>query len=74
LEKLPYEVKKLEKKAMIVIKKNSMKKLSFLDKAINELKKNNIDVVHFGEVEPNPTVIIVDKGAQLAFQKNVMLL
>lgn len=60
---------------MIVIGKNSMKKLSFLDKAINELKKNNIDVVHFGEVEPNPTVIIVDKGgAQLAFQKNVMLL
>jgi alcohol dehydrogenase class IV len=70
LEKLPYEVKKLGKKAMIVTGKNSMKKLGFLDKAINELKKNNIDVTHFGEIEPNPTVIIIDKGARLAFQKN----
>ncbi|GAH47181.1 unnamed protein product, partial [marine sediment metagenome] len=66
LECVRSEVKKIGKKALLVTGKKSMEKLGFLKKSIDSLEKEGLDVVHYGEVEPNPTVDIVNKGAEKA--------
>jgi alcohol dehydrogenase class IV len=43
-----------------------MGKLGFLKKVIDSLKKEGVEVIHYGEVEPNPTVEVVNKGAEKA--------
>lgn len=63
------EVKKLGRKALLVTGKISMKKLGFLDKCIEFLEKEGIEVIHYGEVTPNPTVDIVNRGAQIAIDE-----
>ena len=52
------------KKAMIVLGGGSMKKFGFLDKAIAYLKEAGIEVELFENVEPDPSVETVMKGAQ----------
>jgi len=68
LEVVGYETRKLGKVALLVTGRSSMKKLGFLDKAIESLMKAGVRVIHYGEVEPNPTVDIVNEGAKKAIQ------
>jgi len=70
LENIGLEAKKFGKKALVVTGKRSMEKLGFLQKTIDFLKKEGLDVVHFNEVEPNPTVKTVDKGAKKAIDED----
>ena len=59
------QLKKLEgKKAIIVLGGGSMKKFGFLDKATEYLKEAGIEVELFENVEPDPSVETVMKGAE----------
>lgn len=52
------------KKAIIVIGGGSMKKFGFLDQAMGYLKEAGIEVELFGNVEPDPSVETVLRGAE----------
>lgn len=52
------------KKAIIVVGGGSMKRFGFLDKAVNALKAANIEVELFENVEPDPSVETVMRGAE----------
>ena len=52
------------KKAIIVVGGGSMKRFGFLDKAVNALKEANIEVELFENVEPDPSVETVMRGAE----------
>ena len=64
LKYIGVEAKKLGKKALLVTGKKSMEKLGFLKKVVESMEKEGLEVVHYGEVEPNPTVDIVNEGAE----------
>ncbi len=66
LEYLGTELRKIGKKALLVTGKKSMKRLGFLKKSCDSLEKAGLEVVHYGEVVPNPTVEVVDKGTERA--------
>ena len=58
------ELKNLKgKKAMVVVGGGSMKRFGFLDKAVNNLKEAGMEVRLFENVEPDPSVETVMKGA-----------
>lgn len=60
------EAKKLGKRVLLVTGKKSMKNLGFLKKVIESLKKEGLEVIHYGKVEPNLTVDIVNEGGKKA--------
>jgi alcohol dehydrogenase YqhD (iron-dependent ADH family) len=62
-------LKPLGKKALIATGKSSMRKLGFLDKAVELLKKEKIDSVVFEGIEPNPRHTTCDKAAGIAKDK-----
>jgi len=66
IEKIGTSAKNLGGRALLVTGKKSMQKLGITDKIVKLLQDNLIDVVLYNEVLPNPTVEIVDKGAELA--------
>lgn len=60
------ELKNLKgKKAIIVVGGGSMKRFGFLDKAIDYLKEAGMEVSLFENVEPDPSVETVMKGAAM---------
>ena len=59
------ELKNLKgKKAIVVVGGGSMKRFGFLDKAVEYLKEAGIEVELFENVEPDPSVETVMKGAK----------
>lgn len=66
LESVGVEGKKFGTKVLVVTYKESVEKLDFPQKAIDSLVEEGLGVVYYGEVEPNPTVDIVDRGAEKA--------
>lgn len=59
------ELKNLKgKKAMVVVGGGSMKKFGFLDKTVEYLKQANMEVELIENVEPDPSVETVMKGAE----------
>lgn len=59
------ELKNLRgKKAMVVVGGGSMKRFGFLDKAVANLKEAGMEVALFENVEPDPSVDTVMRGAQ----------
>jgi alcohol dehydrogenase class IV len=58
------------KKAALVTGGSSMKRFGFLDRAISELKKAGMECTVIDNVEPNPSVETVWRGAKamLAFE------
>lgn len=58
------ELKNLKgKKAIVVVGGGSMKRFGFLDRAVNNLKEAGMEVRLFENVEPDPSVETVMKGA-----------
>ena len=51
------------KKAFVVVGGGSMKRFGFLDRAINALKEGGMEVYLFENVEPDPSVETVMRGA-----------
>jgi len=68
LESLGEKTRKLGKSVLLVTGRKSMQKLRFLDKAKRYLEQEGLKVFHYGKIEPNPTVDMVDEGAELALQ------
>lgn len=59
------ELKNLKgKKAIVVVGGGSMRRFGFLDKAVSYLKEAGMEVSLFENVEPDPSVDTVMKGAQ----------
>ncbi|MBS5522458.1 MAG: iron-containing alcohol dehydrogenase [Clostridiales bacterium] len=60
------ELKNLKgKKAVVVVGGGSMKRFGFLDKAVDYLKEAGMEVALFENVEPDPSVDTVMKGAKM---------
>lgn len=60
------ELKNLKgKKAVVVVGGGSMKRFGFLDKAVNYLKEAGMEVALFENVEPDPSVDTVMRGAKM---------
>lgn len=68
------ETKKLGNKCLLVMGRNSMRKLGVQKSVLNILQNAGIETVLFDEVEPNPTLQIVDKGARLAIDNKVQVI
>ena len=59
------ELKNLKgKKAIVVVGGGSMKRFGFLDKVVNNLKEAGMEVELFENVEPDPSVETVMRGAE----------
>ena len=59
------ELKNLKgKRAIVVVGGGSMKRFGFLDRAVNNLKEAGMEVRLFENVEPDPSVETVMKGAE----------
>jgi alcohol dehydrogenase class IV len=68
LSKLGEETAKIGKAALIVTGKSSMKRLGFLDKAVESLEKAGVSATVFSGAEPNPTLQNVKDGASLCIE------
>lgn len=58
------------KKAMIVIGGGSVKRTGVFDKAVESLKAEGVHYVECADVEPNPRITSVVRGAQIAKDEN----
>ena len=59
------------KKILFHYGKRSIKKIGLYDQVVESLKKNHIDFVEFGGVEPNPKLSLVREGAQICKKEKV---
>lgn len=74
INKLPKEAVKLGKKALIVTGRTSTKKTKLLYKTVDLLKAEDIEVIIFDKVLPNPIDVHVDEAAFIAKRENVDLI
>jgi 1,3-propanediol dehydrogenase/alcohol dehydrogenase len=65
------EAKKYGKKVMVVTSRSSTKKSGALDKVCTALKEEGLGYIIFDEVESDPSVHTVTKGAELCRAENV---
>jgi len=66
LRELGIEVKKFGERALLVTGAKSMERLGFLEKTLDSLKKEGLEIVRYSGVAPNPTVEVVNCGAEKA--------
>lgn len=59
------------KKVMIVTGRNSSKKTGALQKVVDSLKENNLEVLIFDEVESDPSVKTVRRGTEKAKEQGI---
>ncbi len=74
LNKIGIEAKAIGKKAMVVTGKGSSSKYNILNRALEYLKKENVEVIIFDKVEPNPRTTTVDEAAKIARDNNCDLI
>ncbi|HEY5501402.1 MAG TPA: iron-containing alcohol dehydrogenase [Candidatus Humimicrobiaceae bacterium] len=70
LDDIGEEVVGLGKKAFIVTGKNSARNQGYTQRVIDSLKKNNIDSVVYEKIEPNPDVVLINEGGEIARGEN----
>ena len=66
LDDIGEEAAGLGKKAFIVTGKKSAREQGYIQRVVDSLKKNNIDSVTYEKIEPNPDVLLIDKGGEIA--------
>ena len=66
LDQVGAETRDLGRKALVVTYPDVMKKLGILDRVLNALAANGVEVTLFDQVEPNPRNTTIDKGAKIA--------
>lgn len=59
------------KKILFHYGKSSIFKTGLYDKVVSSLKKNNIEFIELGGVEPNPDISLVRKGIQICKEHNI---
>jgi alcohol dehydrogenase YqhD (iron-dependent ADH family) len=67
------EAAKLGRKAILVTGKSSLRKTGVLDRAVNDLKNNGVEILIYDWIEPNPRTATVDEGARLAREAGIDL-
>ena len=65
---LPDEIKALGVKRPLLVTDQGLVKAGLVDEVTNVLKGGNVDYVLFDEVEPNPPIALIDRGAGI-YQK-----
>lgn len=63
--------KSLGKKALLVYGKGSVLRNGSYDDTLRQLQENNISVVEFNGIKPNPVVTDVDEAARIGIAENV---
>ncbi len=70
INELGKEARQFGKKAMVVTYPD-IRRVGLLDRIINELESNGLDVIVFEKVQPNPRHTMVDEGANLARKEKI---
>ena len=70
INELGKEARQLGKKAVVVTYPD-IRRVGLLDRIINELESNGLDVIVFEKVQPNPRHTMVDEGASLARKEKI---
>ncbi len=73
LNELGKEARPLGKKAMVVTYPD-IRRVGLLDRIINELESNGLEVTVFDKVQPNPRHTTIDEGASLGRKEKIDLL
>ena len=71
LNTLGEEASKLGKKALIVCGRHFARRYGFLDRLVELLKTEGLEVYVFDKVEPNPSLETVESGGRLARSSNI---
>ncbi len=71
LDILGEEASKLGKKALIVCGRHFARRYGFLDRLVELLKTEGLEVYIFDKVEPNPSLETVESGGRLARSSNI---
>jgi hypothetical protein len=74
LKQLGSEAGKLGRKAMLVTGQSSLRRSGLLDKVVQDLKKNGVEVLVFDKVVPNPRAVTIDEGAKLVRELGIDLI
>jgi alcohol dehydrogenase YqhD (iron-dependent ADH family) len=70
LKKIGTEAKALGRKAMIVTGKGSSSKFNILSETLGYLKNENVEIIIFDKIEPNPRTTTIDMAARIAREGN----
>ena len=62
------------KKVLFHYGKSSIFKTGLYDKVVDSLKRNNIEFIELGGVEPNPDITLVRKGVEICKNNDVDLI
>lgn len=65
LQKLGDEIKKLAAKKALLVTDSQLAQTEVFQKVCQQLKQSGIDYVQYTEVEPNPTVQMMDRGSDV---------
>lgn len=74
VNKVGEEAKKYTDKVLLVYGKGSVKKSGLFDLVVNKLKEANIHIYELPNVDPNPRIDSVYKGAQLCREEGIGLI
>ncbi len=74
LNNLSPEIKKYGKKVLLTYGGGSIKKSGLYQRVIEELKKANMEIFELSNIEPNPKVASVNKGADICKKENIDVL
>ena len=67
------EVKKFGEKVLLHYGGGSIKKYGLYDRVMNSLKKEGLEIIELGGVQPNPRLSLVQKGIALVEKKELIL-
>ena len=74
ISRLGTEAKKLGNRALLVTGRNSSRRTGLLDRVSHDLEDNDVKLLLFDRVEPNPRATTVDAGAELARREGADLI
>ncbi len=71
LDFLCSELKRFGKNVLLTYGKGSIKKIGLYDKVINLLKEDGFNVFELADIDPNPRITSVSKGAKICKENNI---
>ena len=74
IKQLGMEAGNLGKKAIMVTGQTSLRRSGLLDKVVQDLNSNRVEVIVFDRVVPNPRSSTIDEGAKLVREQGIDLL
>ena len=71
LDFLCSELKRFGKNVLLTYGKGSIKKIGLYDKVINLLKEDGFNIFELADIDPNPRITSVSKGAKICKENNI---